>query len=284
MSFILLCVFRYYVQPQWVFDCINAKLLLPVEDYFLGVTLPPHLSPFVEEKEGDYVPPEKLKILALQRGEQPGMNQHVSPIPAFKHWLVPAGDSFRVSRGKLLRWQLQFIWITAQEEDDEEGEEDEEEDDDNEEEDDEEEDEDGEEKSLRKMEKQKSQGKVRGIFFKPLLLLRSLFLPSSSHPPWPFQSLQVKVTPGKMKVEDPGRLEQEEKAEEKRLAIMMMQKKEKYLYNKIMFGKKRKIREVGSSFLLIWMWACLDKTSLLLTFAFLTLNSFLLQSYLIRGW
>uniref|UniRef100_A0A674NX78 Pescadillo homolog n=1 Tax=Takifugu rubripes TaxID=31033 RepID=A0A674NX78_TAKRU len=62
---------RYYVQPQWVFDCINAKILLPVEDYFLGVTLPPHLSPFVEEKEGDYVPPEKLKILALQRGEQP---------------------------------------------------------------------------------------------------------------------------------------------------------------------------------------------------------------------
>lgn len=50
-----------------------------------------------------------------------------------------------------------------------------------------------------------------------------------------------------MKPEDPARLEKEEKAEEKRLAIMMMKKKEKYLYNKIMFGKKRKIREVGSS-------------------------------------
>lgn len=49
-----------------------------------------------------------------------------------------------------------------------------------------------------------------------------------------------------MKVEDPTRLEQEEKAEEKRLAIMMMKKKEKYLYDKIMFGKKRKIREVCS--------------------------------------
>ncbi len=65
-------MFRYYIQPQWVFDCVNAKILLPVEDYFLGVTLPPHLSPFVEEKEGDYVPPEKLKIMALQRGEKPG--------------------------------------------------------------------------------------------------------------------------------------------------------------------------------------------------------------------
>lgn len=63
---------RYYIQPQWVYDSINAKMALPVEDYFLGVSLPPHLSPFVEEKDGDYVPPEKLKIMALQRGEKLG--------------------------------------------------------------------------------------------------------------------------------------------------------------------------------------------------------------------
>lgn len=54
-----------------------------------------------------------------------------------------------------------------------------------------------------------------------------------------------------MKVENPARLEQEEKAEEKRLAIMMMKKKEKYLYDKIMFGKKRKVREVCTILLLI---------------------------------
>ena len=54
-----------------------------------------------------------------------------------------------------------------------------------------------------------------------------------------------------MRLEDPAHVEQKEKAEEKRLAIMMMKKKEKYLYNKIMFGKKRKIREVGCSSLLI---------------------------------
>lgn len=63
---------RYYLQPQWVFDSVNAKLCLPVADYFPGVMLPPHLSPFVSEKEGDYIPPEKLKLLALQRGEEPG--------------------------------------------------------------------------------------------------------------------------------------------------------------------------------------------------------------------
>nr|XP_015828093.2 pescadillo [Nothobranchius furzeri] len=170
---------RYYVQPQWVYDCVNAKILLPVEDYFLGVTLPPHLSPFVEEKEGDYVPPEKLRIMALQRGEKPAQEQ---------------------------------------EDDDEEEEEDDDEEEEEEGGDDEvDEEEKAEEKNLKKMEEQKSQGK----------------------------SLQVKVTPGKVRAENPARLEQEEKAEEKRLAIMMMKKKEKYLYDKIMFGKKRKVREAN---------------------------------------
>lgn len=56
-----------------------------------------------------------------------------------------------------------------------------------------------------------------------------------------------------MKVEDKTRLDQEEKAEEKRLAIMMMKKKEKYLYDKIMFGKKRKVREVCS---ILWLIDC----------------------------
>ena len=55
---------RDYVQPQWVFDCVNMRRLLPVGDYAPGTTLPPHLSPFVEEKEGDYVPPERALQLA----------------------------------------------------------------------------------------------------------------------------------------------------------------------------------------------------------------------------
>lgn len=83
---------RYYVQPQWVFDCANQCTLLPVEDYFPGVVLPPHLSPFVEENEDDYVPPERQVFLDRQAGkiveeetgdsesEQEDVQADVSPI------------------------------------------------------------------------------------------------------------------------------------------------------------------------------------------------------------
>ncbi len=61
-------MFRYYAQPQWVYDCFNERRRLPVERYFPGAVLPPHLSPFVEERPGDYVPPERLEQLR-QQGE-----------------------------------------------------------------------------------------------------------------------------------------------------------------------------------------------------------------------
>lgn len=49
------------MQPQWVFDCINRQRLLPTDEYSPGAVLPPHLSPFVQEREDDYVPPERQK-------------------------------------------------------------------------------------------------------------------------------------------------------------------------------------------------------------------------------
>lgn len=47
---------RTYVQPQWVWDCINDGKLLRADLYAPGTTLPPHLSPWVKASRGAYDP------------------------------------------------------------------------------------------------------------------------------------------------------------------------------------------------------------------------------------
>ncbi|KAK3393836.1 Pescadillo N-terminus-domain-containing protein [Podospora didyma] len=47
---------RVYVQPQWVWDCVNDDELKSPELYAPGASLPPHLSPFVRSTNGQYDP------------------------------------------------------------------------------------------------------------------------------------------------------------------------------------------------------------------------------------
>lgn len=61
---------REYVQPQWILDCTNFMYILPISKYAVGVTLPPHLSPWIDDEEEGYIPAYAEEIERLKNGEE----------------------------------------------------------------------------------------------------------------------------------------------------------------------------------------------------------------------
>ena len=57
---------REYVQPQWVLDSANFRVLVDARLYAPGLTPPPHLSPFVDDDEEGYVPEYAQALQKLQ--------------------------------------------------------------------------------------------------------------------------------------------------------------------------------------------------------------------------
>ena len=57
---------REYIQPQWVFDSANARVLVRAPLYAPGNVPPPHLSPFVDAEAEGYMPEYGKEIKALQ--------------------------------------------------------------------------------------------------------------------------------------------------------------------------------------------------------------------------
>ncbi|ELP89283.1 hypothetical protein EIN_487950 [Entamoeba invadens IP1] len=60
---------REFVQPQWIFDCVNENFLLPCAEYEIGKKLPPHLSPY-GNGDGDYISERRKELDNIKKGHE----------------------------------------------------------------------------------------------------------------------------------------------------------------------------------------------------------------------
>ena len=72
---------RTYVQPQWIWDCMNARKLLRSDLYAPGAILPPHLSPWVKPKPDTYDPTLSLAEQEPEAEKEDDVHIQTSPMP-----------------------------------------------------------------------------------------------------------------------------------------------------------------------------------------------------------
>ncbi len=70
-----------------------------MDDYAPGCVLPPHLSPFVQEGELDYVPPERVQQIQDQQEmeSEQAMEDEISSTVANEELETQPGESFYVT-------------------------------------------------------------------------------------------------------------------------------------------------------------------------------------------
>ncbi|KAJ3045483.1 mRNA-binding ribosome synthesis protein nop7 [Rhizophlyctis rosea] len=177
---------REYLQPQWVYDSVNARKLVKSAGYRQGEELPPHLSPFVVARDGEYVPDEAAGMdvddVAMEEADLEGGEEEAE------------------------------VEVEAEEEEDQPAEEEETPEVDEPASDDDE--------ALHQAE---LEAEAAGLTFEEFQQ----------------QQKQQQKKGGAQKKGKPSAAEKEA-AETLELAKIMMNKKDKHLYNKIQFGKKRK--------------------------------------------
>lgn len=216
---------RTYVQPQWVWDCINQCKLLRPDLYAPGVTLPPHLSPWVKAKRGQYDP-----TITLEEQEREGeAEEHEDDLEdedeeeddeidggAVKatDLLLDRADDMEVGEG---------MDVAGSSDEDEEDEEDEEDIDEDEDEDDAEEDEEDEEEAARVQHQRELEAEAAGL------------APESVRVAAPLSNAELarKKRARKQKADQ----------EELDRQMMMMSRKKRKLMDKMVYSNKKKDEE-----------------------------------------
>jgi len=71
---------REFIQPQWILDSANFNYLLPTDRYGIGVNVPPHLSPWVNNDEEGYTPEYAEEVERLKSGLLPSIGEQNSSL------------------------------------------------------------------------------------------------------------------------------------------------------------------------------------------------------------